>query len=94
VLFAAYRASGGTLRLTHFADAQWRAGTPVPLTDLRPGDVISFTRAGEDVAHHIGIYLGDDRLLNAPETGSVVRVDNLSSPTWKKQLWRAARYPG
>jgi cell wall-associated NlpC family hydrolase len=51
---------------------------PVPLSDLRPGDLVFF---GADV-HHVGMYIGDGLMINAPHTGDVVRV----SPIWWSDL--------
>ncbi|MFI6789857.1 C40 family peptidase [Nonomuraea sp. NPDC050383] len=45
-----------------------------------PGDLVFFgraTRKGLDT-HHVGIYLGDGKMINAPETGAFVRVDRIS----------------
>jgi len=92
VLFAAYQASGGTIRLPHSADLQTRAGSGVPLDQLQAGDVISFTRPGEAAAHHVGIYLGSGLMVDAPQTGSQVRVEPLRTPYWEGQQWRAVRY--
>jgi cell wall-associated NlpC family hydrolase len=92
VIYAVAQASGGQTLLPHFADTQTRAGTPVPdPAQLQPGDLISFTRRGETVAHHIGIYVGDGQMIHAPETGSVVSVSSLSTAYWKGQTWRAVR---
>jgi cell wall-associated NlpC family hydrolase len=92
VLFAAFQASGGTLRLPHSADQQTRLGTPVDVGDLRPGDVVSFTRPGEAEAHHVGIYVGSGLMVDAPQTGRDVRVEALWTPYWQGQTWRAVRY--
>jgi hypothetical protein len=51
---------------------------PVPLSDLRPGDLVFF---GADV-HHVGMYIGGGLMINAPQTGDVVRV----SPIWWSDL--------
>jgi cell wall-associated NlpC family hydrolase len=92
VLYAVYQASRGTIRLPHFADTQTRMGTPVARSALAPGDVISFTFPGERVAHHVGIYLGNDQMIDAPDRGSVIRIDTLDSAYYTSQTWRAARY--
>jgi cell wall-associated NlpC family hydrolase len=92
VMFAVYQASAGTIQLSHFADTQTRGGTPVSRDAMQPGDLISFTDPGQAVAHHIGIYLGDGQMLDAPETGGVVRVDALSNAYWQTQQWRVVRY--
>jgi cell wall-associated NlpC family hydrolase len=95
VLYAVFQASGGTIRLPHSADLQTRpgtGGTGVPIGQLQAGDVISFTRPGDAAAHHVGIYLGAGLMVDAPQTGSQVRIDSLRSPYWEGQLWRAVRY--
>jgi cell wall-associated NlpC family hydrolase len=92
VLYAAYQASDGRLKLPHLADQQTRTGTPVPRDQLRPGDVISFTHPGGAVAHHIGIYLGGGKMIHAPQSGSQVQTTSLSTSYWQKQQWRAVRY--
>lgn len=92
VMYAVFQASGGAIQLPHFADTQTRGGTPVPLNELLPGDLISFTNPGETVAHHIGIYLGNGQMIDAPESGELVRVDSLASAYYRSQQWRAVRY--
>ena len=50
---------------------QARAGRPVPsLAQAQPGDVLAF---GSPV-HHVGIYLGDGQMIEAPRPGLDVRV--------------------
>ena len=92
VMYAVYQASGGTVRLPHSADAQSRGGEPVTRTGMRPGDLISFTAPGESVAHHIGIYLGNGQMIDAPESGEPVRIDALTSGYYASQQWRVVRY--
>jgi cell wall-associated NlpC family hydrolase len=47
---------------------------PVPLSQLLPGDLVFFGRT--DI-HHVGIYIGDGLMINAPHTGDVVRVSSI-----------------
>ncbi len=50
---------------------QARAGTAVPsLAQAQPGDILAF---GHPV-HHVGIYIGDDKMIEAPRPGKDVRV--------------------
>jgi cell wall-associated NlpC family hydrolase len=52
------------------AAAQAKVGTEVPSLDqARPGDLVVL-RGGA----HIGIYVGDGKMVHAPKTGDVVRV--------------------
>ncbi|WP_219471073.1 C40 family peptidase [Nonomuraea rhizosphaerae] len=44
-----------------------------------PGDLIFFGKITKKTVktHHVGIYLGHGRMMNAPETGASVRVDDI-----------------
>ncbi|MDQ6945170.1 MAG: C40 family peptidase, partial [Actinomycetota bacterium] len=57
---------------------QDRWAVPVPLSDLRAGDLVFF---GNDIGH-MGMYIGGGLMINAPHTGDVVRV----SPIWWADL--------
>lgn len=92
VMYAAYQASGGALKLPHYADTQTRGGTPVDRASMLPGDLISFTNPGESVAHHIGIYLGNNQMIDPPQSGELVRIDSLTSGYYQSQQWRVVRY--
>ncbi len=60
------------ISLPHYTVAQWNATQPV--SSPAPGDLVFFNGLG-----HVGIYLGGGRFVNAPHTGSVVRIDSISS---------------
>jgi cell wall-associated NlpC family hydrolase len=48
-------------------------------TPLQPGDLVFF--AGSDgtmtAPGHVGIYIGNGQMINAPYTGTVVRIDTI-----------------
>jgi hypothetical protein len=55
---------------------QATVGTAVPdLASAKPGDLIAFG----DPVDHIGIYVGHGRMIVAPHTGEVVRVEDVRS---------------
>jgi cell wall-associated NlpC family hydrolase len=60
------------ISLPHYTVAQWNASEPI--SSPAPGDLVFFNGLG-----HVGIYIGGGRFVNAPHTGSVVRVDSISS---------------
>jgi cell wall-associated NlpC family hydrolase len=60
------------ISLPHYTVAQWNASRPV--SSPAPGDLVFFNGLG-----HVGIYIGGGRFVNAPHTGSVVRIDSISS---------------
>ena len=78
VLYAAYQASGGKVRLLHYTGDQINETQPVSWADKQPGDIIFYTYPGQSVPHHVVIYLGGDQILQAPETGQNVGYGTLS----------------
>jgi cell wall-associated NlpC family hydrolase len=78
VLYAAYQASGGKLRLPHYSGAQITYGRLIAWSDKQAGDLIFFTTPGSSAPHHVAIYLGGDQILQAPRTGQNVRYGTIS----------------
>ncbi|MGW9028677.1 NlpC/P60 family protein [Streptomyces sp. NPDC055722] len=68
---AAWRAAG--VVLPRAAQEQAAMGTAIPLTDLRPGDLIFFY----DTADHVGIYAGDAMMVHASSPGSFIREESI-----------------
>lgn len=62
-----------------------RRGQSIPLSQLRPGDLVFFNTRNKPYSH-VGIYIGGDRFAHAPSTGGKVRLDSL------KKGWYAARF--
>ena len=61
-----------------------RRGQAVPLSQLRPGDLVFFNTRNKPYSH-VGIYIGEDRFAHAPSSGGKVRLDSL------KKGWYASR---
>ena len=66
-----YRQLGITL--DHYAAWQFLEGTRVAPQDLQPGDLV-FWEPKADGPGHVGMYVGDGKMINAPHTGDVVRI--------------------
>ena len=58
--------------------------------DLKPGDLVFFNTMRRAFSH-VGIYVGDNRFIHAPSTGSVVRVEQIDSDYWRKRFNGARR---
>jgi peptidoglycan DL-endopeptidase RipA len=67
------------VRLLHWTGYQWVSGPHVPLAGLRPGDLVfyAFDIADPATIHHVGIYIGHGLMVDAPYTGSFVRIDSI-----------------
>jgi peptidoglycan DL-endopeptidase CwlO len=61
------------ITLPHYTGDQWNSGVHVPFSDLQPGDLIFFY---PDISH-VGIYVGDGLMVDAPDFGETVRVENV-----------------
>lgn len=73
------------LRLAGSASDLARKGKPVAAAQLRPGDLVFFNTRNRPHSH-VGIYIGDDRFVHAPNSRGKVRTESL------KQGWFAARF--
>jgi cell wall-associated NlpC family hydrolase len=64
--------------LPHYAAAQYDAGTPIPISSARPGDLLFWSSNGAPSGiHHVALYLGGGRFIEAPHTGANVRYNSI-----------------
>ncbi|MET8247649.1 NlpC/P60 family protein [Streptomyces sp. NPDC005202] len=68
---AAWRAAGVVLPRTAYDQAG--SGTPIPLAELWPGDLIFFY--GD--AGHVGLYAGNGMMVHAPSPGASIREESI-----------------
>jgi peptidoglycan DL-endopeptidase CwlO len=59
------------ITLPHYTGDLWNSGVHIPRADLEPGDLVFFF---SDISH-VGIYLGDGLMIDAPDFGEVVHVE-------------------
>ncbi len=70
------------VQIAHWTGYQWESGPHVPLSQLQRGDLLFFATNTSDPAtiHHVGIYIGNGMMVDAPYTGAFVRIDGMYSP--------------
>jgi cell wall-associated NlpC family hydrolase len=68
----AYAAAG--VNLPHSSLGQSRMGTPVARNALQPGDLVFFYSP----VSHVGMYIGNGDIVQAPTAGDVVKVTPLA----------------
>ncbi len=80
---AAYKAAG--IMLPRVAQDQYDATAKLGLGDpLQPGDLIFFGGGPTDITH-VGIYIGNGQMVDAPHAGAFVRVE--ATPTVRGTKW-------
>ncbi|MFR9802937.1 NlpC/P60 family protein [Pseudonocardia sp. RS010] len=68
----AFRQAGITLPRS--SSAQARVGTPVSWDEMQPGDLVFYYTP----VSHVGIYAGGGTMINAPQSGDVVKYQTVS----------------
>jgi cell wall-associated NlpC family hydrolase len=66
-------------------------GTYVSRAYLQPGDLIFYSFEGNGVISHVGIYLGNGRMINSPKKGDVVKISDVSTNYWTSRYVTARR---
>lgn len=69
---------------------QYRYGEKVKLDRLEPGDLVFFETQGDEVSH-VGIAIGGDQFVHAPNARGVVRINRLTSGYWGDRAVDARR---
>jgi cell wall-associated NlpC family hydrolase len=72
--------------LPHSSYALAAEGRRVAHDELRPGDVLVFAGLG-----HVGLYVGESRMVHAPQTGRTVEVVSLAATGYGGRLVGARR---
>lgn len=81
LLYAKYGIS-----LAHSARAQARCGSEVSISDLRPGDLVFYSRGGG--IDHVAIYIGGGQVCHAsnPTNGIIITGVNYRTPVCARRL--------
>jgi cell wall-associated NlpC family hydrolase len=83
LVYYAYRKAG--IHSPRSTSDQYRFSTRVPLTELRPGDLVFFA-ISRNKPSHVGIYAGQGKFIHAPSSGKAVSYAFLDDYYWKEKL--------
>lgn len=73
-------AYGGDVLGPGNTDDHLRRLSRIPASVARPGDLVFYGRlTGRAKTHHVGIYVGDGKMINALRTGTRVRLDPITT---------------
>lgn len=72
------------VHMDHWTGDQWNEGAHIATSDLRPGDLLFFAYNTSDpnTIHHVGMYIGNGQMVEAPYTGADVRISSSSRPDY------------
>ncbi|WSD38180.1 C40 family peptidase (plasmid) [Streptomyces sp. NBC_01750] len=84
-----------SLKLPRTAADQYQAtvSRPVGKGDLRPGDLLFWSKGGTGAIYHVALYYGDGKILHAPRTGKTVTIADLDGAMPAREYVGATR-PG
>lgn len=66
-----YAFAGAGIKLPHYSGSQYNMGRKIPSAQMRRGDVIFW---GPNGSQHVAIFLGNGQMIEAPYTGSFVKL--------------------
>jgi cell wall-associated NlpC family hydrolase len=69
----------GGVSMSHGSQSQYDSFPHVQISDLQPGDLVFFGSSGPG-NHHVGLYIGNGTMIEAPHTGAYVRYSTIYRP--------------
>ncbi|NLK36415.1 MAG: hypothetical protein GX301_13450 [Gracilibacteraceae bacterium] len=78
------------ISLPRTARDQAGVGTYVSKEELQYGDLVLFARDGKNI-NHVGIYVGDGKMVHSPQTGDVVKFTTIMSGYYERCYYTARR---
>lgn len=70
-------------------------GKSISMDDLQVGDAVFFdTEPGTPGPDHVGIYIGNGKMLHAPHTGDVVKISDITSGYFAQHFMGGRRFNG
>jgi len=92
LMLRAFQKAG--VNLPRVSRQQFNAGGHVPVRQAQPGDLLFLATDPTDPAtiHHVMLYMGNDKIVEAPYTGAQVRIQ--PAPWNNRELVSLATRPG
>ncbi|HVO33623.1 MAG TPA: C40 family peptidase [Elusimicrobiota bacterium] len=78
-------------KIPRVSDQLYKAGQPVAMSDLRPGDLIFFKNTSRRGISHVGVYAGHNKFVHAANHRRGVIVTAMSDPYYQLHYAGARR---
>ena len=80
------------ISLPRVAADQAKVGTPIPtMAELQRGDTVFFADSSGYI-HHMGLYIGDGKMVHSPRTGDVIKISDITTGYYLRQFAGGRRY--
>lgn len=89
--FVKYIYSLSGVKLPHDSRAMYNVGIPVDRPALQPGDIVFFANTYRRGISHVGLYIGDGKMIHASTHRRGVRVDSLADSYFQRHYVGARR---
>ena len=65
--------------LPHYSGYQYHSGRRISRGNLMPGDLVfwAYDTGDPSTIHHVAIYIGGGRVVQAPQSNDVVRISSM-----------------
>jgi cell wall-associated NlpC family hydrolase len=70
---------------------QAKQGQYVAKENLQAGDLVFYSLAGNERVSHVGIYMGNGKMIHSPKPGDVTKVTDITTDFWKTRFMVARR---
>jgi cell wall-associated NlpC family hydrolase len=84
-----YAFAGVGIKLPHYSGSQYNLGRKIPSSQMRRGDVIFYGPGG---SQHVTLYLGNNQMIEAPFTGSHVKISPVRTAGMTPHVVRYIEY--
>ncbi|NLM33972.1 MAG: SH3 domain-containing protein [Clostridiales bacterium] len=79
------------INLNRVSADQAKQGTTVSRSNLQPGDLVFYSFQGTSKIDHVGIYIGNNKMIHSPKAGDTVKIADISTSYWESRLVVAKR---
>lgn len=69
-------------------------GTPIGMKGLRPGDLVFFDTMAKEGPDHVGIYMGNGKMLHTPREGKSVEITDITQGYYMDRFMGGRRING
>lgn len=82
-------------QLNRTSQEQYKQGSSISFSQAQPGDLLFFHTDNDrpqSEATHVGIYIGDNKMIHAPRTGDIIKISSTMDSYYTTRLLGARKF--